>query len=379
MGWPSRFFDRSRGPSGRCGAIGVDFTGERIAFVQVSEAGSSFRLRDARSVDCGASQDEFLSSKSDMRRVFQEVLRRGHFSGKRIVTHAPTRHLRLMVLNYSLAPGQSEPEQILGLARERMRDDLTEHVVDYLPIRTSGEQHGERSALVAIVPEEPVVRHLESLRRGGLEVVALEIAPIALRRVVAGTLVGDSSDVVLVLRIGARTSELTLFSGRRLLLYREIDLGVGAIVDAVSKALDCDLEAARELMSSFGVGGASFDDGMMLDFEDGAEVFQGGADISGTLRDLLRPKLRDLVEQAHKAISYAAFQTRGTTLDKLYLMQGDLRIPGIELLLSEMMQTPVDSLEPMSGLLGTEAHTSNAENQAMTIALGFAMRGMLDV
>lgn len=369
--------------SGSRPSIGVDFDADRIHWVQVDRVGDSVRLRAACSLTHGTDLDGLLASKIDLKRLVGEMQSRGRFKGRRIVTQTPSADLRLMVLNYSADKAKSEPQQILDLARERMGDDLLEHAVDFVPIRTSGDQQGDRSALVAVTPEEPVITHLERLRVAGLEVEALEIAPVAIRRLVATTLqLGNTKDqarIALVLRMGKTSSELTLLSGRRLLLYREIEIGNETLVDAVAKGLDSDVDAAQDLIASYGVGGHVTDDSRALEFASTPGELATVDDIASTIREILRPSLRTLVEQAHKAISYAAFQTRGMSIEKIYLMEGSTPCPGLDGLLAEMLQLPVEPFRPISQIPGADGLVSQSNSPRLGIALGFALRGIVDV
>jgi Tfp pilus assembly PilM family ATPase len=239
--------------------------------------------------------------------------------------------------------------------------------------------------LVAATPEEPVLERLECLRRAGLEVEAMEIAPMAVRRLVAGFASDpidlQSGDIALVLRMRGASTELTLLSGQRLLLYREIGIGTDAIVQAVAKGLDSELEAARDLLALYGVGLGAGLPGPSDSFGSSDEIRLPGdaEEVCGTLREIVRPSLRALVEQAHKAISYAAFQTRGTSIDKVYLLEGGASCPGFESLLAEMLHLPVEFLRPL-GRFETRAAPVSVVNEArIAVALGFSMRGLVDV
>ena len=172
---------------------------------------AGLRLRDACSVKHDGDLEALLASKRELKGLVDQVMRGCRFRGRRIVTHPPGEHLRLMVLNYTADESVSEAQQVMDLCRERMRSDLLDHVVDFVRIRTSGQQQGDRSVLVAAAPEEPVLEHLERLRRAGLEVEAMEIAPMAVRRLIAAIAPDPadlkSGEIALVLRMRAASTE----------------------------------------------------------------------------------------------------------------------------------------------------------------------------
>ena len=93
----------------------------------------------------------------------------------------------------------------------------------------------------------------------------------------------------------------------------------------------------------------------------------------------MRPSLRALIEQVHKAISYAAFQTRGTSIEKVYLLEGGASCPGFDGLLSEMLQLPVEFLRPLGRIEAARASVPVVNEARIAVALGFSMRGLVDV
>ena len=80
---PGRF-----GRSG-VGPIGLDFEPDRLHLTQLEARGESFRLLDARSVTHDIELDSLLESKSELRRLVVDPIRRGAFRGRRIVTEGP--------------------------------------------------------------------------------------------------------------------------------------------------------------------------------------------------------------------------------------------------------------------------------------------------
>lgn len=371
-------FDRLnlRGRLGRsAGPIGLEIEDQQIRIAQLEIKGGRTAIRDVACLRLRESSEALFRNPREARRVLNEAFRRGRFSGQDVITHAPTEDLRLMVLNYAADSSVSESAQILGLAQERIRDDLSDYVVDFVPIRTSGDQTGDRSALVAIAPEEPVVQHLERLRRAGLRVGALEIAPVSMRRLCAHSHLG-TNEIVLLIRMLRKTTELTVLSGKRLLLFREVHGGLESLLSAAAKSMDSDEETAKDLLQTYGVGRPNLaamtgtphtPEDPLADATDG---------IVTTLRETIRPSLRLVVDQAHKAISYAAFQTRGKTLDKVFVLGGSHSCRGLDELLSEMLKLPVEVFDPASCLESNEDVRGRPSVQESAVAIGMALRGM---
>lgn len=348
--------------------IGLDHSGDALRFAQFQGQGSALWLRGMHRLRIGDDLQGYLEADPRAnRRAIRRVLSEAGLRGHQVTTHAPTRDLRTMILTYSAEDPASEPMRILELARERMRSDLSDYVVDYISTRSANDSSHERSALVAALPEESAIRHIEGLRSVGLEVAGLEIAPAAIRRLVVQRIHGSEAETVLVLRVRHDTTQLMMLSGRRFLLFREVEVGRSAFDAAVAKSIECEADVASQLLSSYG-----FD----RDASPLAEGEEAGPGIGEALRDSVRPVLRPIVEQIHKAISYTTFELRGVEIDRIFLLEEVSRVPGLDALLAEQLQLPVERFTPRFGPTGAEAG-GNVSDFAMAFGLG--LRGAIDV
>lgn len=234
-----------RGVHTRIGPIGFDLAADQLHMVQMEAERESLRVHASVSRPYPIDREAILRAPADLKALVAGAMRSQPFRGKKVVTVVPGDQVKLMVLSYELGPRDSEPEMILALVEERIQESLDEWVVDYLPVRPSHEKQSELSALVAIVREEVVNQYLELLRRAGLEVEALEISPVAIRRLVTRLAVRDLEEDVMILHFGREKSHLTVLWGRRLILYREIEFGLDRAIEQVAKSLDLPGRAGR--------------------------------------------------------------------------------------------------------------------------------------
>lgn len=339
--------------------IGLEVDGERLHAVQL-ERGEPPRIRAACSLDMTPLGPG--GQVAPLRRLLGE---RG-FRGRRVVSVLPDEHVKLMVVNYESGPQQDDAHAIVALVQERVDDALQDCVVDYLPLRTA-EKHGARSALVAVARREVVIAHLEVLRHAGLEVDALEIAPVAVRRLAVLLAGSETSRNSLVIHCGAQRSHLTMLAGRRLILYREIDYGEDLAVETLGKSLDMTPEAAADVLFRYGV----------LAHERGDQAWDDPAaavEISETITEILKPGLYGLVEQVEMAAVYTASEWHGASIDELLLLGRIARWPGIDRMLTEMTSIPARALDP--GALCT-GETATGVDASLAVAVGLALRGMV--
>ncbi len=341
----------------RPGPIGLDLGLERLSMVQLKHRGRATRVCAATSLGL----EDKLESGRDLKRVMRQAFKLHAFRGRRVVTALPADDVKLMVLNYELERGRDEPSVILDLVEERT-GSLEERVVDYVSIRKLSEKEREHSALVAVAREEAVIAYLELLRSAGLEVEALEIAPIAVRRLLMAVAEDSRRENALVLHLGPRHSHLTVLWGRRLILYRELEFDQNEMIERVCGSLDMSRETAARLLNQHGVA---------------SDTAADGAEIGQTLRQILQPCFGGVAEQADNALVYTASRTRGESVDAVYLLGPIARWPGVDQLLQELLRIPVRILDPLEQLGGEpELDPSPGTAADLALATGLALRGM---
>lgn len=356
----------------RRGGIGVDICLSAIHFVQLERAADgSVSLRARASTPIAGGYDELRSSPQRWRELIRDALGQGRFSGRTSVVAMPAGKFRTMSINYRPRAQQSDEEAIAQLMEERLGGPLQDYVIDCIPVRANARD-AEKLAIVAVSRRDDVMELLECFRAGGLAVEALEIAPVALRRL-ANVVAPGPSDMTLILNTGRRRSYLTLLSGRRLLLDQPLDFGESLLVDALATELDLGADQARDLLRRTGLhpGDGQLQDGHC----------EGETGIFNTLLEILRPHFLKLVDQTDQAFMYAAAQTRGGGDARIMLLGALARWPGCDKVLSAMTHLPVTlmpsettSFAPFAAgeVASADAHPEYA------VASGLALRGLID-
>ena len=351
------------------GPIGIDLGHRSVQLVQLELAEGGARLRAASSLPYPGDDASVLHSPKELGRLLTRALRRSAFRGRRVVSAIPADRVKLMLLHYELGPEQSEPDEILSLIEERTDETLEGCVIDYLPLRENPDQKGETSALVAVAREEAVIAHLELLRSAGLKVDALEIAPVALRRLLRELAEDPPRENVLAIHFGPERSYLLVLWGRRLILYREIAFGASGPVEALARSLDMTHSEARSLLGEYGL--SSPPESEPPETPD-ARTFE----IRRALVEIARPSFRSVAEQVASALVYTASRTRGESVDAVYILGGVAAWPGVEPFLAELLSMPVRVLDPLLGLgAEAEAATGAEPSSDLALAAGLALRG----
>ena len=355
------------------GPIGVDVALEAIHFVQLESSKSGRPAVRARtSIDIDGSRRDLLEQPLLCRSLIKRALSADRFVGKQAVLAMPSGMFRTVSINYKHSgSGKKEAEAILHVMKDRLDGDLSSYVLDYMPVRGRSKTD-EKLALVAVAEREAVVSYLELARRAGLDVTALEIGPLAISRL-AGAISDDNDAAnVLVINSGRRNSYLTLISGDDLLFDQEVAVGESTLIQHICETLDMSEETARHLVSRTGVHPHGRGD-VVSEAIDESGVFN-------TLSEILKPEFLKLVEEVKRAFLYAASETRGRGVQRVYLLGSIARWPGSDHLLNSLTGSHVAKIpDPLSIFPSIDEQASDTSGQAapeIAVATGLALRGM---
>ena len=362
-----------RSGAGRVGPIGVDVALEAVHLVQLESTRNHHSVVRARaSIDFKGSRRELLEQPLQFRSLIKRALAADRFQGNKAVLAMPSGMFRTVSINYKHAGSRKkEAAAILRVMKDRLDGDLSNYVLDYMPVR-GRSKNDEKLALVAVSEREPVVNYLELARKAGLDVTALEIGPLAISRLAGAISEENESGNILVINSGRQASYLTLISGNDLLFDQEVDVGEQSLIQHICDTLDMPEHTARHLVSRTGVHPGSSSD-PVSDAIDESGLFN-------TLSEILKPQFMKLVEEVKRAFLYAASETRGRGVQQVYLLGSIARWPGSDQLLSKLTETRVSKIpDPLSvfpSSIDDEQQAAGHSAPEIAVATGLALRGM---
>ena len=275
-----------------------------------------------------------------------------------------------MPVTYHAANDQTAESALLKVINERIDGDLSDFVIDYLPIRSDSKSE-ECLAIVAVAERRRVIDYLEMLRKAGLAVDRLEIGPTAIRRLVSAMGTADRQENVLALNSGRASSYLSVISGSRLIFDQEIRFGESRMLEDIARALEITQEAAQSLVSSSSFAPVS------LPARQTSPGFD--MDASETLQQIVKPAVLNLAEEINRTLIYTASQTRGEPISRIYLLGSLARWQGMDHLLGTLIRLPVaiipNPLKPFDRDNGASAD-NNESIPEIAVATGLALSGL---
>jgi type IV pilus assembly protein PilM len=345
--------------------VGVHLSGDRLSAAQMQRTASGPALSAVASLDLGCPWYSMLGEPRRFKHALQRFWTEHGFRGSEVITAMPQEQLKVFTVDYTVAPGQADAEAISSEVKDRMKDKARGLVVDFVPVRQATADERSKEAVVAVAAREDVTAFLNFLRHAGLEVSALDITGMALKRVVPWIDRGSTPHLqnALLIHFGAVSTQLTVIWGRRLMLDRSIEFSEQRLISRVVRLLDVPEAAAKRLLAEHGL----------------ATGKGAGAEMHGVLREIVGAELAVLKAEIGKTLHYAVSKTRGSGIDNVLLVGAVARFPGVAQLLSKDLAVPVEVLDPLSAFphsLTDEQAAGLSPQCGVAVAVGLALRGV---
>ncbi|HUY03596.1 MAG TPA: pilus assembly protein PilM [Rhodocyclaceae bacterium] len=346
--------------------IGMLIGQEMLHLMQLRPGPAGPVILAASSISHESSRDDLIADPLRLKSLIKRAFAEQPFHGNRVVTCLPSDHVRMLLLNYTVAEGASESDSVIRELRERVHEELDGMVVDFIPVR---QEHPSPSkeAIVAMAARNKVMDYLDMMSRAGLQVTALDVVPIALARLMSWINAAETTAFpnLLLINFGSLSSYLTVIWGRRLMLDRPVEFSEQRLLSRLKNILDIAEPEGMHLLLEHGLGTSAESD--------------DGKEISHTLKEVLRPEFAALKAEVNKTLVYTASRTHGRSIDGIYVVGSIAHYPGIHDLLREQFSVPPKILDPCSIF---EHHLTDKElswlrpHSGVAAAAGLALRGV---
>ncbi|MEZ5542659.1 MAG: pilus assembly protein PilM [Pseudomonadota bacterium] len=357
----------------RTGHIGLECAQHAMHLVQLAvDPTGEITLHASTSLEYPDSREAILADLPHFRALIRRALAQARFSGRTIVTTLPSSDVRIMPLSYQVAENGAEDAAVIAALTDRIDGDLRDYVIDYLPVRSERGME-ERLAIVAVAQRERVIHYLELLRKSGLQTRHLEIGPSAIRRLVSAMGEQGVHRNVLAINFGRESSFLTVISGARLLFDQEISFGENQVLELIADALELPLDAVRQLVAVNSL------DPWVKDRRRLREGMDREASI--TLQEIVKPAFLKLADEINRTLIYAASQTRGEPVSRVYLLGSLARWQGADAMLNMLIKLDVETIpDPLQAFHRTPGNRPTlavTPSPEIAIATGLAMNGLI--
>ncbi len=358
--------------------IGLDLGMEKLNMVQVDFTSGEPVIIAASSDYHNSSYEALVQQPKLFKALIKRTFKSAGFKGCSVVATVPSPLLKIIFLNFQCKTDDIEVQALLNALKHRVDDDLSDYVIDYLPINPQTQEQINRVALVAMAKHDGIEEYLGLLNYSGLAVEALEIGPVAIKRLVSSLNSSEETQKVLTLNFGTQKSYLTVIWNNELLLDREIDFGIDNIINAITKAFDIDSKTAFKVLHEYGLAEDDIAEGESEELLLEDELDDGR--MTSVLLDVLHPCFVHLSEEIKDVLVYVASETRGGAVEQIYLMGSLSRISAVDRIIDGLISIPVQTINPFFGFSAEEKPTllnDLGPLSGVAVATGLSMRGKI--
>jgi type IV pilus assembly protein PilM len=294
----------------------------------------------------------------------RHVLRRQGFVGRNLVLAVPEE--QLLRGHLDLPPGvDGAPAAQMArmeLARIHQVDSQSFEMMHWgLPGAGNDSGQGQTSGQTVAVacPHQAADTLLDTVEACGLEVQALDVRTAAAARA-CQSLTPAPPALTAILDLGWSSAKLMLVSGATVVYERLLKSKLSALTETLTQRFHLEDQAAYRIIDTVGLCQES-------DLGDLDPVSLEA------IQRFLTGHFGHLAEELHVPFTYAAHHYTQTGIQRLLLIGGGAGIPGLAAHLAELLNLEVRRAAPKDLMIGTAASLGNADNPALTVAMGLAL------
>ena len=269
------------------------------------------------------------------------------------VASLPTFSVFSSVLNLSNVTKKDIASAVHWEAKKVIPLPLDEMILDWKIINDiESDEKGETKVLLTGAPQTLVKKYIEIFKKSQVNLLSLETETFSLVR----SLIGHDKSTILLLEIGASTTDVTIVDKGIPMLNRSIDVAGNSITKAIAKNLNVDLGQAEQFKYDMGITSIdSLDEGVPK---------------------IISESISPIVNEIKYAINLFRGKNGDKEIEKIILSGGSAFLPNLTLYLSKVLDMkvivgnpweavsyPVD-LQPLLNEIGPR----------MSVAIGLALR-----
>ncbi|HCU47535.1 TPA: hypothetical protein DIC39_00510 [Patescibacteria group bacterium] len=317
--------------------LGIDLGTASIKVVELANVGGTARL-----VTYGFAELPVDEVKFDVHQKIEQsaytltqICKRARVTSRQAVAALPTFSVFSSVLTLPVMNEREVGQALTYEAKKIVPLPLEEMILDWKilhdkPTTEAGKisvapNHHDKSmrVLLTAAPKNLVKQYLEIFSQANLELLSLETEAFALGR----SLLGNDPSLVLVVDIGALTTDIVIVDDHIPVFNRSIDVGGVTVTKAISNSLNVDEARAEQFKRDVGI----------------VRVMSGPSGVPNTIKETISSVINEM------KYSLSLYQAdREKNVEKIILTGGSAFLPNLAEYLEEIFKIKVVVGDPWS-------------------------------
>jgi len=335
--------------------LGIDIGSHSIKLIELGREKEAITLLSAGSVPTPtkALSSNVASDAEAVAYVIKQLVRDTGAKSEKVNIALPESQVFTRVIEVPQLSNRELTSAIQWEAEQYIPLPLDQVNMDFTILRDAKTTtNGKMEVLLIAAPKVLIERYMTILELADLTPMFAETEVVASSRAIARS-VSSLKNVVLI-SIGAQTTEITILHGSVIAFTRSISAGGEALSRALSQSLDFTVVQAEEYKKTYGL--------------------QRGL-LEGKLVTAMEPIMTTILNELKRAIAYFGEKYAADRIEAIILSGGTAKLPGVVSYIAEQIAIETQIANPWVGIQ-KEARFAilDAEGPTFAVAAGLAMR-----
>lgn len=237
--------------------LGIDIGSNGIKIVELKrEAGkaklSSYGFSENKELDM---KDSRKSDTSYIAEIITKIIKDAGMTSRSAIAALPTFSVFSSVLNLSNVSQKDLKAAVHWEAKKVIPLPLEEMILDWQVIKDSEAESKNMKVFLTGAPRVLVKKYIEIFKKAQINLLNLETETFALIR----ALLGNDKSSVMIVEMGANTTDIAIVDKSIPMLSRSIDIGGFTITKAISSSLNIGIERAEQFKYDLGISSSGPD------------------------------------------------------------------------------------------------------------------------
>lgn len=229
------------------GYLGIDIGTSSVKIVELKKERADVKLMTYGFSESLRSVEQFDAKQTA--RIINQICEKAGANSRSAVAALPTFSVFSSIINLTGVGKKDIPSAVQWEAKKVIPLPLEEMILDWKNIETGGKNNGNVKILLTSAPKSLVKKYIDIFKAAQINLLSLETETFALIR----ALVGNDKSAVMIVEMGANTTDISIIDQGIPVLNRSVDVGGLTITKAIGNNLNIGMERAEQFKYDLGI------------------------------------------------------------------------------------------------------------------------------
>lgn len=227
--------------------LGIDIGTSSVKIVELKKERADVKLMTYGFSESLRGAEQFDIKKTA--RTINQICEKAGANSRSAVAALPTFSVFSSIINLTGVGKKDISSAVQWEAKKVIPLPLEEMILDWKKIETGGKNNGNVKILLTSAPKTLVKKYIDIFKAAQINLLSLETETFALIR----ALVGNDKSVVMIVEMGANTTDISIIDQGVPVLNRSVDVGGLTITKAIGNNLNIGMERAEQFKYDLGI------------------------------------------------------------------------------------------------------------------------------